>query len=184
MDKNMRIPHDKRRSFYGKAVRFPVKWTITLIWYWPHKAFLGAMVQHNGIFQELEGTWDGLCGTLSILHRDRERVGGHFISSVFSCPAGDLFSEVLPMKRGTQLNTGGGVAWGLSAVEANIAAVWQLVKSWLCCFSSSLFFHYLYLKCRHGLFLTEHSWPKEQRQSVIKKKKILLMTPKLRSIPF
>lgn len=34
---------------------------------------------------------------------------------------------------------------GHCAVEAHRAAVWQLVKSWLCCFCSSLFFHYLCL---------------------------------------
>lgn len=38
------------------------------------------------------------------------------------------------------------------------------------------------LKCHHGLVLTKHSWPQQQKQKVIEK--ILLMTPKLRSIPF
>lgn len=56
---------------------------------------------------------------------------------------------------------GVGVAQGQRAVEANMAAVWQLVKSWLCCFCSSLFFHYLCLKCHHGLVLTEHSRPQK-----------------------
>lgn len=71
---------------------------------------------------------------------------------------------------------GMGVAQGRCAKEAHMAAPWQLVKSWLCCFSSSLFFHYFSLKCHHGLVWTEYSWSQQQRQMVMKKK-IQLLTP-------
>lgn len=68
---------------------------------WPGKASFGVVVQHNGILQELEGIWNGCCGTPSVLHHDGERVGGHLICAVFSRPAGDLFSEILPAKTRT-----------------------------------------------------------------------------------
>lgn len=50
---------------------------------------------------------------------------------------------------------------GHCAAEAHMAAGWQLVKLWLCCFCSSLFFYYLCLKCHHGPALTEHSWSQQ-----------------------
>ncbi len=61
---------------------------------------------------------------------------------------------------------GVGVAQGHCAGGANMAAAWQLVKSRRCCFSSSLFFRYLCLKCQHGLVLTEHLWSQQWRQIV------------------
>lgn len=108
---------------------------------WPDKAPFGLVVQHDGVFQELEGTLDSLDGALSILHWDGEGIWGHLICSVFSRPAGDLCSKALPVKNKdiTQLwlagkkgalglEWRGGVARGHRAVEANMAAVWQLVK--------------------------------------------------------
>lgn len=78
---------------------------------------------------------------------------------------------------------GVGVAQGHSAVEANMAAAWQLVKSWLCCFSSSLFFCYLCLKCHCGLVF-DRTLVVTTVKANGKGKKILHMTPKFRSIPF
>lgn len=69
----------------------------------PDKASFGLVVQNRGVFHELEGTWDGCGGTLSILHCDSERVRGHLICSVFSCPAGDHWSKLLPAKTRTAL---------------------------------------------------------------------------------
>lgn len=100
--------------------------------YLPDKASFGLVVQHDGIFHKLEGTWDGCCGPLSILHCDGEMVRGHFFCSVFSCPAGDLFSEVLSAKTRTYLNTGclegGG---GSHKVTVQWKATWQQPDSLL-----------------------------------------------------
>lgn len=110
---------------------------------WPDKAPFGLVVQHDGVFQELEGTLDSLDGALSIPHWDGEGIWGHLICSVFSRPAGDLFSKALPVKNkditqlrlagkkgalGLEWREGEGVAQGHRATEANMAAVWQLVK--------------------------------------------------------
>lgn len=67
----------------------------------PDKASFGVVVHHDGVFQELEGTRNGRCGTLPILHCDHEGVGRHLICSVFSRPAGDFFSKLLPAKTRT-----------------------------------------------------------------------------------
>lgn len=139
---------------------------------WPDKAPFGFVVQHNGVFLELEGTFDSLDGALSIHHWDGEWIWGHLICSVFSRPAGDLCSKALPVKNKdiTQLWPAGkkgalGLVWrgggGSLRVTVPRKLTWQrsdsLLKSWLCCFCSSLFFHYLHLKCHHGLVLTKLS---------------------------
>lgn len=67
------------------------------------------------------------------------------------------------------LAEGVGVAQGHRAVEANMAAGWQLVKIWLCCFSCSLFFCYLCLKCHRESVLTELWWSQQYRKIVREK---------------
>ena len=106
-----------------------------LVLYPPDKASFGLVVQHDGIFHKLEGTWDGCCGPLSILHCDGEMVRGHFFCSVFSCPAGDLCSEVLSAKTRTYLNTGclEGVCGGGGSHKVTVQwkATWQQSDSLL-----------------------------------------------------
>lgn len=147
------------------------------------------MVEHDGVVQKEEGPWDACYGLLSVLHGHGERVRGHLIWSVFSRPAGDLLSEAQPAKKKDITLTGcrsGGRTRSLVSsfkVEAAVAAVWQLVKSWLCCSSNLLFFCYRCLKWHHGLGLTEHCWS-QQGKPVVEEKKTLRMTAKIHSIPF